>query len=110
MSWSVEVLYQNKGIITMDRLQLLVFSFYREDPLVAKVLEPLKACRMTRTLGIIAIDCLDLVHLKQIGGLLRHLRPPFVALGMGRQIVLREPGSIQRTYSMQTPSSTDLFA
>ncbi len=94
----------------MDRLQLLVFSFYREDPHIEEVLKPLKACRMTRSLGIIAIDCLDFAHLKQICGLLRHLRPPFIALGMGQQIVLRAPGSIQRVYPMQLPSNTDLFA
>ena len=29
----------------MDRLQQLIFSFYREDPLMEELLEPLRDCR-----------------------------------------------------------------
>ena len=33
----------------MDRLQQLIFSFYREDPLMEELLEPLRDCRMRRS-------------------------------------------------------------
>ncbi len=94
----------------MDRLQRLVLSFYREDPYIEAELEPLLDCRMSRSWGSIRIECVDQEHLEEVGALLKHLRPPLAALGLGRQIVLRVPGSLQRTYPMDVPFHSDLFA
>ena len=94
----------------MDRLQQLIFSFYREDPGMEELLEPLRSCRMRRSWGSIRIECLDAAHLEQVSGLLMHLRLPLAALGLGRQIVLRVPGSMQRTYPMHVPFHSDQFA
>ena len=93
----------------MDRLQQLIFSFYREDPLMEELLEPLRDCRMRRSWGSIRIECVDAAHLEQMSGLLVHLRLPLAALGLGRQIVLRGPGSLQRSYPMHVPFHSDQF-
>ena len=42
----------------MDRLQQLIFSFYREDPRVEELLEPLRDCRMRRSWGSIGSSAL----------------------------------------------------
>ena len=94
----------------MDRLQQLIFSFYREDPLMEELLEPLRDCRMRRSWGSIRIECVDAAHLEQMSGLLVHLRLPLAALGLGRQIVLRGPGSLQRSYPMHVPFHSDQLA
>ena len=94
----------------MDRLQQLIFSFYREDPLMEELLEPLRDCRMRRSWGSIRIECVDAAHLEQISGLLVHLRLPLASLGLGRQIVLRVPGSRQRSYPMHVPFHSDQLA
>ena len=94
----------------MDRLQQLIFSFYREDPGMEERLEPLRSCRMRRSWGSIRIECVDAAHLEQVSGLLMHLRLPLAALGLGRQIVLRVPGTLQRTYPMHVPFRSDQFA
>ena len=94
----------------MDRLQQLIFSFYREDPRLEELLEPLRDCRMRRSWGSIRIDCHDLDHLEEISGLLEYLRLPLAALGLGRQIVLRVPGSRQRSYPMHVPFRSDQLA
>ena len=94
----------------MDRLQLLVFSFYREDDFIKAQLEPLKYCQLTRSWGSIRIECLDDEHLEDISQLLKYLKLPFEALGLGRQIVLRVNGGLQKTYSMQVSFHTDLLA
>ena len=94
----------------MDRLQQMIFSFYREDPLMEELLEPLRDCRMSRSWGSIRIECVDAAHLEQISGFLVHLRLPLAALGLGRQIVLRVPGSLQRSYPMHVPFHSDQLA
>ena len=95
------------GFREMDRLQRLVFSFYREDPQMQLTLEPLRLCRMRRSWGRIRVDCLDAPHLERVSALLGHLRPPLAALGLGRQIVLRSPGGRQRSYPMYLPFRSD---
>ena len=94
----------------MDRLQQLIFSFYREDPRVEELLAPLRDCRMRRSWGSIRIECLDLEHLEEVSGLLAYLRLPLAALGLGRQIVLRVPGSRQGSYPMHVPFRSDQLA
>ena len=98
------------GLQRMDRLQQLIFSFYREDPQIEALLEPLRRCRMRRSWGSIRIECVDVEHLERVSSLLVHLRLPLSALGLGRQIVLREPGSLQRTYPMHVPFPSDQLA
>ena len=46
----------------------------------------------------------------ELSGLVADLRLPLAALGMGRQIVLRVPGSRQRAYPMHVPFHTDQLA
>ena len=94
----------------MDRLQQLIFSFYREDPRLEEKLEPLRDCRMRRSWGSIRIECMDMAHLEEVSDLLSYLRLPLAALGLGRQIVLRVPGSRQRTYPMHVPFRSDQLA
>ena len=94
----------------MDRLQQLIFSFYREDPRVEELLEPLRDCSMRRSWGSIRIECLDMAHLEEVSDLLTYLRMPLAALGLGRQIVLRVPGSRQRSYPMHVPFTSDQLA
>ena len=94
----------------MDRLQRLVWSYYREEPHLQACLEPLLDCRLSRSWGSIRIECVDAAHLEQMSGLLVHLRLPLAALGLGRQIVLRVPGSLQRSYPMHVPFHSDQLA
>ncbi len=94
----------------MYRLQRLVLSFCREDASIEAKLEPLLDCRMTRSWGSIRIECVDEEHLEEVSALLTHLRLPLAALGLGRQIVLRVPGSLQRSYPMHVPFHSDLLA
>jgi hypothetical protein len=95
--------------LAMDRLRRLVFSFYREDPEIEAELEPLRDCRMSRSWGCIRIECIDGKHLEEVSGLMTHLRRPLLAMGLGRQIVLRVPGRPQRAYPMQVPFHSDLL-
>ena len=99
-----------RGLVQMDRLQQLIFSFYREDPHMEELLEPLRDCRIRRSWGSIRFECVDAAHLEQVSDLLMHLRLPLAALGLGRQIVLRVPGSLQRTYPMHVPFHSDQLA
>tara|TARA_B100000524_G_scaffold23910_1_gene12164 strand:- start:811 stop:1008 length:198 start_codon:yes stop_codon:yes gene_type:complete len=65
---------------------------------------------MRRSWGSIRIECVDDVHLEEMSGLVADLRLPLAALGMGRQIVLRVPGSRQRSYPMHVPFHSDQLA
>ena len=94
----------------MDRLKLLVFSFYRENPCIEAILEPLHHCRMTRSWGSIRIECVDAEHLEEMIPLLDYLRLPLSSLSLGKQIVLRVPGYMQRTFPMEAPFPKDLMA
>ena len=94
----------------MDRLQRLIFSFYREEPAIQQLLQPLYGCRMRRSWGSVRIECLDDAHLEEVSALLSYLRAPLAALGLGRQIVLRGSGSSQRSYPMHVPFHSDQLA
>jgi hypothetical protein len=93
----------------MDRLQRLVWSYYREEPHLEARLEPLRDCRLSRSWGSIRVECLNARHLEEVSELLTLLRRPLVAMGLGRQIVLRVPGSLQRTYPMHVPFASDML-
>ena len=94
----------------MDRLQRLIFSYYREEPALQQLLQPLQSCRMRRSWGSVRIDCLDDAHLEEVSALLGYLRAPLAALGLGHQIVLRGPGSRQRSYPMHVPFHSNQLA
>ena len=47
---------------------------------------------------------------EEVSDLLTYLRLPLAALGLGRQIVLRVPGSRQRSYPMHVPFTSDQLA
>ncbi|MAS27300.1 MULTISPECIES: hypothetical protein [unclassified Synechococcus] len=93
----------------MDRLQRLVWSFYREEPQLEAQLEPLRDCKLSRSWGSIRVECVDARHLEEVSALLALLRRPLAAMGLGRQIVLKVPGSLQRTYPMHVPFHSDLL-
>ena len=92
----------------MDRLQRLVWSFYREEPQLEAQLEPLRDCKLSRSWGSIRVECVDARHLEEVSALLALLRRPLASMGLGRQIVLKVPGSLQRTYPMHVPFHSDL--
>ncbi|MBE67935.1 MAG: hypothetical protein CL864_05690 [Cyanobium sp. SAT1300] len=94
----------------MDRLQRLIFSFYREEPVIQQLLQPLHRCRMRRSWGSVRIECLDDAHLEEVSALLGYVREPLAALALGRQIVLRGSGSRQRCYPMHVPFHSDQLA
>ncbi len=54
------------GVISMDRFQLLVFSFYREENVIQTELEPLLRCTMNLEGPAICIDCIDEKHRKKV--------------------------------------------
>ena len=93
----------------MDRLQRRVWSFYREEPQLEAQLEPLRDCKLSRSWGSIRVECVDARHLEEVSALLALLRRPLAAMGLGRQIVLKVPGSLQRTYPMHVPFHSDLL-
>ena len=94
--------------VFMERLKRLVFSFYREDHEIRKLLEPLNPCIFTRSKGSICIDCLNFKHLEEISALLVYLIPPFASLRLCKQIILRVPGVIERGFPLQVNIFSDL--
>ena len=93
----------------MDKIQLLVFSFYREEPQIKKLLSPLYSCTFSRNLENIHIYCLDTKHLKEINGLLTYLEPPFALLGLAKRIILRAPGGREQIFCIKERYNSDLF-
>ncbi len=93
----------------MERLKWLVFSFYREEPLIQSKLKPLLRCRMTRDWGNITIECCDIEAVEKLAELIVYLKRPFALLGMGSQIVLIVSGKITRAYPINMKSSSDLL-
>ncbi len=94
----------------MDRLSLAVFSFYREDPDLARRLDPLLACRLSRGWGSLRIECRDRTHRELINGLLDLLRPPLAALDLVREIRLLAPGCEPLVFPVSVPLPGSLLA
>ena len=88
----------------MDKLQLLVFSFYREDTEIKELLHPLCYCRITRCRESICIDCANAKHCEEVSKLLIYLAPPFALLGFARQIILRVPGCVGNIFPIDVHS------
>ncbi len=93
----------------MDRLQLLIFSFYREDPHTISLLQPLLACKMVRSWGSIRVECKDARHLAEVRDLVRYLMEPIAALGLANRVILRAPGLIQRTFPLDISLNTHFY-
>ncbi len=94
----------------MDRLQILIFSFYREEPFIQLALLPLRSCPMRWTKGAIQIDCFSHEHFAQVRALIEFVIRPFAELGIGREIVLLVPGSLKRSFPINTSLKSDISA
>ena len=94
----------------MDRLQRLIFSYYREEPALQQLLQPLHSCRMRRSWGSVRVVRRHRARLVEGGALLCDLRAAWAALGLGRKIVLRGSGARQRSYPMHVPFHSDQLA
>jgi hypothetical protein len=94
----------------MDRVSVAIFSFYREDPELARRLDPLLACRLSRSWGTLRIECRDLPHREMVNGLIELLRPPLQALQLARQISLQVAGQEPLTYPVTVPLPSSLLA
>ena len=87
----------------MDRLSLALFSFYREEPELARRLDPLLACRLSRGWGTLRIECRDCAHRQLISALVELIRPPLAALGLVREIRLLAPGAEPLVFPVCVP-------
>jgi hypothetical protein len=94
----------------MDRVSVALYSFYREDPELARRLDPLLACRLSRSWGTLRIECRDRCHREMVNGLIALLRPPLEALQLARQITLLAPGLEPLTYPVTVPLPSSLLA
>ncbi len=91
----------------MNRVQVLIFSFYREEPQIIEELQPILHCVISRSWGAIRFECLDKKHLEQVSKLISYLRVPLAELAMAKQIILRAPGFLQTTFQIDVFSNTD---
>ena len=94
----------------MDRVSLAIWSFYREDPDLARRLDPLLACRLTRGWGCLRIDCRDAAHRAVVTGLIPLLRPPLQALQLVREIRVQAPGLEPLIFPVTVPLPGSLLA
>ena len=94
-------------MIRMDRLQKLIFSFYREDPHLQVLLQPLNTCRISRSRDFIFCDCLDSHHFEEVFKLTNYLIRPLALLGIGRTFVLRVMNLEERTFLIEINARDD---
>lgn len=87
----------------MDRVSLAIWSFYREDPALARRLDPLLAARVGRGWGCVRIECRDAAHRAVVTALLPLLRPPLAALSLAREIRLLAPGCEPLVFPVALP-------
>ena len=94
----------------MDRLQGLIFSFYREDLFVEQTLLPLLSCKITRQMGsVIDIQCMDSVHLDRVLPIVKYLKAPIGLLKLGRKIVIYSSDSPGLKYSVALELDKNLY-
>jgi hypothetical protein len=94
----------------MDRVSVAIWSFYREDPELARRLDPLLACRLVRGWGSLRIECRDRCHREVVSALIPLLRPPLQALQLAREIRLLAPGLEPLGFPVTVPLSGSLLA
>lgn len=87
----------------MERISVALFSFYREDPELARRLDPLLACRLSRGWNALRIECRDLTHRAVVSGVVDLLRPPLAALDLVREIRLLVPGEEPLVFPLTVP-------
>tara|TARA_Y100001968_G_C18763556_1_gene438889 strand:- start:37 stop:336 length:300 start_codon:yes stop_codon:yes gene_type:complete len=78
-------------VLVMDRLNVLFFSFYREDLDVQAAIAPIARAKIYRVMGTIHIECLDEIHLAQVIPIIKYLIMPIGLLRLGRNIVVHCP-------------------
>ena len=93
----------------MDRVLVAIGSFYREDPHLARQLDPLLACRLSRGWGCLRITCRDPSHRAVVVGLIPLLRPPLQALQLVREIRLLAPGLEPLGFPVRVPLPSSLL-
>ena len=93
----------------MDRLQGLVFSFYREALVMTKALYPLVFCRMRRSMGDIEVECINSSHMAKVISLGKYLKPPIALLNLGRKIVFHSPDIPGLNYSIPIELDKNLY-
>jgi hypothetical protein len=93
----------------MDRVLVAIGSFYREDPHLARQLDPLLACRLSRGWGCLRITCRDPSHRAVVAGLIPLLRPPLQALQLVREIRLLAPGLEPLGFPVRVPLPSSLL-
>ncbi|MFM7651663.1 MAG: hypothetical protein ACKO5M_01870 [Vulcanococcus sp.] len=94
----------------MERVSLAIWSFYREDPDLARRLDPLLASRLVRSWGCLRIECRDAAHRAVVTGLIPLLRPPLQALQLAREIRLLAPGQEPLVFPVTVPLPGSLLA
>ena len=93
----------------MDRLQGLVFSFYREDLSIKKVLRPLLSCKMIRLMGVIYIECRNSRHLEEVLTIIKYLNLPIGLLKLGRKIIIHSIDAPDLNYSIPIELDRNLY-
>tara|TARA_Y100001968_G_C19343314_1_gene710711 strand:- start:100 stop:384 length:285 start_codon:yes stop_codon:yes gene_type:complete len=93
----------------MDRLQGLVFSFYREDLGITKALYPLLFCKMTRSMGDVDVECINSSHMTKVMTLVKYLKPPLALLNLGRNIVFHSSRAPELNYSIPIELDKNLY-
>ena len=97
------------NVFVMDRLKVLVFSFYREDEKIRLLLTPLHSTRMSREMGNIHIECLDARHLDEVIPLANYLKTPIELLKLGRNIVFQSVNCPNWKYSINVELDKNLY-
>ncbi len=93
----------------MDRIQCLVFSFYREES-IEKELEPLIECRMFWRGASIFVECLNQKHFEEILALKNRIIVPLAQLSIGNILVISSPESIKRVVPIKLSFHSDMIA
>jgi hypothetical protein len=111
-AWRIQALHgETRGSChVMDRVSVAIWSFYREDPELARRLDPLLAARLGRGWGCVRIECRDAAHRGVVSGLLPLLRPPLEALALAREIRLLAPGCEPLVFPVVLPIGVGLLA
>jgi len=89
----------------MERSLQALFSFYREDPDLLRQLDPLWACRVSRSWAGLRIECRSCAHRAVVCGVIELLRPPLAALRLAREIRLLAPGAEPLVFPVNVPFS-----
>ena len=94
----------------MDRLKVLLFSFYREDLDLEVALIPLLASKISRGRGTIKIECVDSNHFFRVISIAKiYLKTPISLMKLGRNIVIQCSDYPFLKYSITVESDQNLY-